>query len=172
MLNLKEAAVLLKTEGIAHDEQDVIRWILDGKLKAKRTKSLNIDYVIEPIDLAAFMIEKLIEKRIQKYGVDYLKWEKTFSDNKRLKEENEELKAKIRIEQTKVRGLKRMLQAEYALSEEPSPLTYVSLLGLDANADKEIIKKEFKKILKALHPDRGGDERLFRVFYEHYDKAK
>ncbi|WML39464.1 J domain-containing protein [Neobacillus sp. OS1-2] len=171
MLNLKEVTEILKDEGITDSEQVVIRWILDGKLRAKRTKNLNIDYVISPGELAAFILKKLIEDKCKQFGVDFHHWEKTFNENKHLKEENEELKTKVRIEQTKVRGLKRMLQAEYALADPP-PLTYSTLLGLDINPDKEIMKKEFKKLLKALHPDRGGDERLFRVFYEHYTKAK
>lgn len=171
MLNLKEATELLKAEGITHSEQDVIRFILDSKLKAKRRKSLNVDYVIQPIDLAAFIVYQQLAEQSKKYGIDYKHWEKTFQENKRLKEENEELKVMIRIEQSKVRSLKRMLQAEYALADSPS-VNYADLFGLEANADREVIKKEFKKLLKALHPDRGGDDRLFRVFYEHYTKAK
>ncbi|GHH96939.1 J domain-containing protein [Neobacillus kokaensis] len=171
MLNLKEATELLKSEGIINSEQDVIRLILNGKLKAKRSKSLNVDYVIHPIDIAAFILKKQIADRSKKYGIDYQQWEKTFQDNKRLKAENEELKVKVRIEQTKVRGLKRMLQAEYALTESP-PLAYTDILGLETDTDKDVIKKEFKKLLKALHPDHGGDDRLFRVFYEHYTKVK
>ena len=171
MLNLKEVTELLRNEDITNSEQVVIRWILDGKLKAKRTKTLNIDYIIKPIDLAVFIMEKKIEKKSSQFGVDYQHWEKTFNENRKLKEENEALKSRVRIEQTKVRGLKRMLQAEYALSDTP-PLTYASLLGLEQGADVEIIKKEFKKVLKSLHPDRGGDERLFKVFYDHYSKTK
>jgi curved DNA-binding protein CbpA len=64
-----------------------------------------------------------------------------------------------------------MLQAEYALSDTP-PLTLTSILGLETGADSDTIKKEYKKLLKALHPDRGGDERLFKVFYDHYDKVR
>ncbi|MFJ7726647.1 J domain-containing protein [Neobacillus sp. NPDC097160] len=171
MLNLKEVTEQLRDEGITGSEQVVIRWILDGKLKAKRTKDLKIDYLITPRDLAAFILEKQVEKKSSQFGIDYQHWEKTFYDNQKLKEENEELKSMVRIEQTKVRGLKKMLQAEYALTDYP-PLTYAALLGLEPDADNELMKKEFKKLLKALHPDRGGDERLFRVFYEHYSKAK
>ncbi|MDQ0199469.1 J domain-containing protein [Neobacillus ginsengisoli] len=167
MLNVKEVTEQLKSEGITDSENTVIRWILEGKIKAKRTKHLNIDYLITPSDLAVFILEKKIEEKSKHFGVDFLQWEKTFHDNQKLKEEIEELKTSIRIEQAKVRSLKRMLQAEYALADS-NPLTYNSLLGLDAAADQELIKKEFKKLLKALHPDRGGDERLFKVFYEHY----
>jgi hypothetical protein len=167
MLNVKEVTEQLRMEGITDNENTVIRWILEGKIKAKRTKHLNIDYIINPGDLATFIVEKKIEKKSKQFGVDFQQWEKTFDDNQKLKEEIEELKSSIRIEQAKVRSLKRMLQAEYALAN-PNPLTYNSLLGLEASADQELIKKEFKKLLKALHPDRGGDERLFKVFYEHY----
>nr|WP_263327430.1 J domain-containing protein [Neobacillus sp. Marseille-Q6967] len=170
MLNVKEVTAQLKSLGIADREEVVIRWILEGKLKARRTPDLNIDYVIQPGDLAAFILDKKMEEKIKQYGIDFHKWEKTFYENKRLKEEMEELKSSIRIEQSKVRSLKKMLQAEYALSAT-APLTYNSLLGLDAAADNDQVKREFKKLLKALHPDRGGDERLFKVFYDHYEKT-
>ncbi|MFJ5716364.1 DnaJ domain-containing protein [Neobacillus sp. NPDC093127] len=170
MLNVKEVTDQLKDLEITDSEQIVLRWILEGKIKAKRTKKLNIDYSIKPADLASFILIKLIEEKSKQFGVDYQQWEKTFHENQKLKEEIEELNSKIRIEQSKVRGLKKMISAEYALSESP-PFTYTSFLGLDPDADKALIKKEFKKLLKALHPDRGGDERLFKVFYEQYRKS-
>ncbi|MCM2532991.1 J domain-containing protein [Neobacillus pocheonensis] len=170
MLNVKEVTEQLRSHGITDSEKTVIRWILEGKIKAKRTKHLKIDFLINPGDLAVFIIEKLIEEKSKKFGVDYQQWEKTFNENQKLKEEIEELKSTNRIQQAKVRSLKRMLQAEYALSAT-NPLNFNSLLGIDVGADKELIKKEFKKLLKALHPDRGGDERLFKVFYEHYNKT-
>ncbi|MFT9597324.1 DnaJ domain-containing protein [Mesobacillus sp.] len=52
------------------------------------------------------------------------------------------------------------------------PSQMEELLGLNKNTDSQVLKKEFKKILKALHPDRGGDERLFKVFKEHYENLK
>ncbi|MFL6556770.1 MAG: hypothetical protein ACJ8MO_11700 [Bacillus sp. (in: firmicutes)] len=170
MLNVKQVTELLRDEGITASEEIVIRWILEEKIKAKRTKHLNIDFLIEPKDLAAFMFEKKIENKIKHYGVDYQNWEKTFQENKKLKEEIEEVKSNIRIEQAKVSALKKMLKAEYALSDHPA-LTFNTLFGLDAGAEKEMLKKEFKKLLKALHPDRSGDERLFKVFFEHYQKT-
>jgi hypothetical protein len=170
MLNVKEVTEQLKVEGITDNEEMVIRWILEGKIKARRTKDFRIDYMIKPGDLAAFILEKQIERKTKQFGVDYQQWETTFRENQRLKEKIEELKTTVRIEQSKVRSLKKMLQAEYALSD-PNPLTFNSLLGLDEDADNEVQKKEFKKLLKALHPDRGGDERLFKVFYDHYKKT-
>ncbi|MDR7077483.1 hypothetical protein J2Y03_002507 [Neobacillus niacini] len=169
MLNVKEVTEQLRAARITDSEQVVIRWILDGKIKAKRTKHLNLEYSIHPVDLASFILEKTIEDKTKKFGVDFHQWEKTFQENQTFKEEIEQLKTSIRIEQAKNRSLKKMLKAEYALSDSP-PLTLASLVGLDSDEDPEIIKKEYKKLLKALHPDRGGDERLFKVFYDHYSK--
>lgn len=94
---------------------------------------------------------------------------------KRLRDENEIeielLKTALQIEQTKVRCLKKMLKAEYEMSGDKG-LNFNSIFGLDISADKSIVKTEFKKLLKALHPDRGGDDRLFKVFNEHYSKVK
>jgi hypothetical protein len=171
MLNVKEVTEQLRAEGITDSEQVVIRWILDGKIKARRTKHLNLEYSITPVDLASFILEKKIEKKTKQYGVDFHHWEKTFLENQKFKEEIEQLKTSVRIEQAKNRSLKRMLKAEYDLADTP-PLTLTTFLGLDPGADIEVIKKEYKKILKALHPDRGGDERLFKVFFDHYEKVK
>ncbi len=171
MLNVKEVTEQLRAEGITDSEQVVIRWILDGKIKARRTKHLNLEYSITPVDLASFILEKKIEKKTKQYGEDFHHWEKTFLENQKFKEVIEQLKTSIRIEQAKNRSLKRMLKAEYELTDTP-PLTLTTFLGLDPRADIEVIKKEYKKILKALHPDRGGDERLFKVFFDHYEKVK
>jgi hypothetical protein len=171
MLNIKDVTEQLRAEGITDNEQVVIRWILDGKIKARRTKHLNLEYSVNPADLASFILEKKIENKTKQFGVDFHHWEKTFLENQKFKEEIEQLKSSIRIEQAKNRSLKRMLKAEYALSESP-PLTLGSLVGLEPGADIDLVKKEYKKILKALHPDRGGDDRLFKVFYDHYTKVK
>ena len=171
MLNVKEVTEQLRAEGITDSEQVVIRWILDGKIKARRTKHLNLEYSINPSDLASFILEKKIENKTKQFGVDFQDWENTFHENQKFKEEIEQLKTSIRIEQAKNRSLKRMLKAEYALTDSP-PLTLGTIVGLDPKEDTELIKKEYKKILKALHPDRGGDERLFKVFYDHYTKLK
>ncbi|MEH7255229.1 hypothetical protein V7111_24285 [Neobacillus niacini] len=171
MLNVKEVTEQLRAEGITDSEQVVIRWILDGKIKARRTKHLNLEFSINPVDLASFILEKKIENKTKQFGVDFHDWENTFHENQKFKEEIEQLKTSIRIEQAKNRSLKRMLIAEYALTDS-SQLTLGTLVGLDPKEDTESIKKEYKKILKALHPDRGGDERLFKVFYDHYTKLK
>ncbi|TDK63044.1 J domain-containing protein [Bacillus salipaludis] len=171
MLNVKEVTVHLKEEGITDSELTVIQWILEGKITARRAKNIKIDYLVNPSDLASFIIEKKIEEKTKRYGVDFQHWEKTFKENQKLKEDIEQLKSSVRIEQAKVRSLKKMLQAEYALTAAP-PLTFNTIFGLDESADPSLLKKEFKKLLKCLHPDRGGDEQLFKIFYEHYNKLR
>ncbi len=81
--------------------------------------------------------------------------------------EIEELRTALRIEQIKVRSLRKMLKAEYEMTGSQH-FNASLLLGLDVHADNQLVKKEFKKLLKSLHPDRGGNERLFKVFSEHY----
>lgn len=171
MLNMKDVIQQLNEEGITANEQLVTRWIRTGKIKTSRTTRIEIDYSIDPDDLAAFILEEKLEKVKQQFELDDQEWERVFFENQKLLEEIEELKSAIRIGQAKIRSLKKMLQAEYALSDS-KPLTLNTLLGLDSTADQQLVKRELKKILKALHPDRGGDERLFKVFYEHYNKVK
>jgi hypothetical protein len=170
MLNVKEVTELLRSEGITDREEIVIRWIFDGKLRAKRTKDYKIDFLVHPGDLATFILEKKIESKSKQFGVDFQQWEKTFYENQLLKEKMEELETTVSIEQAKVRSLKKMLKAEYSLYT-PAPYTFHSILGIDDETDQDLLKKEFKKLLKSLHPDRGGDERLFKVFYDHYKKT-
>jgi hypothetical protein len=170
MLNVKEVTELLRNEGITDSEEIVIRWILDGKIRAKRTKDYKINFLVHPGDLATFILEKKIESKSKQFGVDFQQWEKTFYENQLLKEKIEELQTTISIEQAKVRSLKKMLKAEYSLYTT-TPYTFHSILGIDDETDQDLLKKEFKKLLKSLHPDRGGDERLFKVFYDHYKKT-
>jgi hypothetical protein len=169
MLNVKETTNLLKSEGITDSEETVIRWILEGKIRAKRTKDLNINFSIDPFDLATFIVEKKIERKSKQFGIDYEHWENTFHENTSLKEKIEELEITLRIERAKVRSLKKMVKAESSLFS-PAPYTIGSLLGIEEDSDKDLLRKELRKLLKFLHPDRGGDERLFKVFYEHYEK--
>lgn len=171
MLNVKEVTEQLKNEGITDSEEIVIRWILDGKIKAKRANHYKIDFSIKPGDLAAFILEKKIESKSKQFGADYQQWEKTFGENQRLKEKILELESTVRIEQAKYRSLKKMLKAKYSNTDTDLPLTFQSLLGMEDCDDQDLLKKEFKKLLKALHPDRAGDERLFIVFYDHYRKT-
>ncbi|WP_155890293.1 DnaJ domain-containing protein [Peribacillus kribbensis] len=93
------------------------------------------------------------------------------SNEKELIQEIELLKTALQIERTKVYSLKKMLKAEYELKDSKK-LNLHDLLGLKSHEDISSLKREFKKLLKALHPDKGGDERLFKVFSDHYSTLK
>jgi hypothetical protein len=80
--------------------------------------------------------------------------EQSFQENRNLTEQIELLKTRIHIEQSKVRTLKKLLNAQIEVTE-PSTFHYGELLRLNQDSNSHKLKKEFKKLLKALHPDRG-----------------
>lgn len=46
---------------------------------------------------------------------------------------------------------------------------YYEILGLDDNATSEEIKKAYRQKAKEFHPDKGGDENIFKDISEAYD---
>ncbi|WP_226674734.1 J domain-containing protein [Mesobacillus jeotgali] len=164
MLTIKEAAKQLTSYGINATDQDVLIWIEEGLLKAEQANRRNALYKIHLKDLTDFII--------QKYNDSFTaQLESSKRENILLNEQLELLTTRLHIEQSKVRTLKKMLNAQIeASSTDPSQME--EMLGLKQNTDSQVLRKEFKKILKALHPDRGGDERLFKVFNEHYENLK
>jgi DnaJ-domain-containing protein 1 len=166
MLNVKEAAEHLTSAGIAASEDMVMIWIEEGKLKAEVAQRRKTTYKINVKDLTEFIIQKHVAQLISQN-------EQSHRENQYLTEQLELLKTRIHIEQSKVRTLKKLLNAQIE-GTEPSTFPYDELLGLKKqnSNNSQTLKKEFKKLLKALHPDRGGDERLFKVFYDHYENLK
>jgi Asp-tRNA(Asn)/Glu-tRNA(Gln) amidotransferase B subunit len=160
MLTINEAAEQLTSYGINATEQDVLMWIEEGLLKAEKAQRRNVSYKIHLKDLTEFIIQQYNERL-----------EGSKRENNLLNEQLELLNTRLHIEQSKVRTLKKMLNAQIEASgTDPSQME--EMLGLKQNTDSQVLRKEFKKILKALHPDRGGDERLFKVFNEHYENLK
>jgi uncharacterized membrane protein YheB (UPF0754 family) len=151
MLTIKEAAEQLTSYGMETTEQDVQTWIETGFLESESDK-------ITPGNLTEFVIKK---------HTDLL--EQSRDENNKLNEQLELLNTRLHIEQSKVRTLKKMLNAHIEASVAPTS-KLEDLLGLKQNSNSQELKKEFKKLLKALHPDRGGDERLFKVFKNHYEE--
>ncbi|GAM13220.1 J domain-containing protein [Mesobacillus selenatarsenatis] len=164
MLTIKEAAEQLTSYGIDAVDQDVLMWIEEGLLKAEQANRRYASYKIHLKDLTDFIIQKHNDSFTAQL-------ESSKRENNLLNEQLELLTTRLHIEQSKVRTLKKMLNAQIEASgTEPSQME--EMLGLKQNTDNQVLRKEFKKILKALHPDRGGDERLFKVFNEHYENLK
>lgn len=157
MLTTKEAAKQLTSYGIETTEQEVLTWIEAGFLHAESDK-------INLRDLIEFIIRTNSDHYTQQL-------EQSRRENSKLNEKLEMLNTRLHIEQSKVRTLKKMLNAQIEASRIDAS-KFEDLLGLKPNSSNQMLKKEFKKILKALHPDRGGDERLFKVFREHYENLK
>ncbi|WP_246861185.1 DnaJ domain-containing protein [Bacillus sp. REN3] len=165
MLNLKEAVEQLSGYGISASEKDVIRWIEDGHMNAEINKQRrNTTYKLNIKDLTDFVIKK--------YADDFSKrMEASNREKRELEEKIDLIHTRLQIEQSKVRTLKKLLNSQIE-SSGPDIIHFSELLGLKQDSNSQSIKKEFKKLLKALHPDRGGDERLFKVFHEHYENLK
>jgi hypothetical protein len=164
MLNIKEAADQMTFMGIAASEQDILKWIEEGQLKAELNQRRNTSYKISMNDLAEFVIQKHTEDSAKKL-------EQSKRENRQLNDQIQLLNTRLHIEQSKVKTLKKMLNAQIEAAGSNAS-QYEELLGLNQNSNNQALKKEFKKLLKALHPDRGGDERLFKVFNEHYENLK
>lgn len=46
---------------------------------------------------------------------------------------------------------------------------YYDILGVDKNADQDTIKKVYRQKAKEFHPDKGGDESMFKKISEAYE---
>lgn len=164
MLTIKEAAEQLSSFGIEATDEDVLKRIREGRLNAEKSQRRNVLYQIHLKDLTEYIINEQKKEFTAKM-------EKCIRENNKLHEELELLNARLNIEQSKVRTLKKMLNSQIEATAAGAP-QLEELLGLRRNTDSQVLKKECKKLLKALHPDRGGDERLFKVFKQHYENLK
>ncbi|KAF0820010.1 hypothetical protein KIS4809_1282 [Bacillus sp. ZZV12-4809] len=158
-MNITDAVAQIQKSGIKANGKDVERWIEEGKIIAERSARRQISYSIKMKDLADFIIQ-------EKEKLHRQKLEGVLLQVKDLKGQIEILNTRVHIEESKVKSLKKMVQAQKMIADDK--IQPAKLLGLKPDEDLQIIRKEFKKLLKALHPDRGGDERLFKVFNEHY----
>ncbi|MCM3092642.1 MULTISPECIES: J domain-containing protein [unclassified Cytobacillus] len=158
-MNITDAVAQIQKSGIKANGKDVERWIEEGKIIAERSARRQISYSIKMKDLADFIIQ-------EKEKLHRQKLEGVLLQVKDLKGQIEILNTRVQIEESKVKSLKKMVQAQKMIADDK--IQPAKLLGLKPDEDLQIIRKEFKKLLKALHPDRGGDERLFKVFNEHY----
>ncbi|MCM3122785.1 J domain-containing protein [Mesobacillus sp. AQ2] len=164
MLTIKEAAEQLSSFGIDVTNEEILLWIQEGQLKAERSQRRNVLYKIHLSDLIEFIVQEQKNELTNEL-------EKSKRKNQKLNEELELLNTRLHIEQSKVRTLKKMLNAQIEAAATDT-FQLEELLGLKRDTSSPVLKKEFKKLLKALHPDRGGDERLFKVFREQYEKLK
>ena len=48
---------------------------------------------------------------------------------------------------------------------------FYDLLGVSKSADAEELKRAYRKRVKRLHPDHGGDERRFLILQAQFEQA-
>ena len=48
-------------------------------------------------------------------------------------------------------------------------MNYYQILEIDINADDNLIKKSFRQLSKKHHPDKGGDELIYKKITEAYN---
>ena len=76
-----------------------------------------------------------------------------------------------------VRSLRRALvRITYYVPELPEWVRHetppcLRALGLRAPCTEEEVKRAYRRLAQALHPDRGGDTRRFRALSEQFEKA-
>ena len=67
---------------------------------------------------------------------------------------------------------KRPFTSTKYIDETPTNTKYYKVLGIPTNADKNQIKKAYRKLVLKYHPDRNGgksDAAKFRAVQEAYD---
>ncbi|MEH7440528.1 helix-turn-helix domain-containing protein [Neobacillus drentensis] len=91
MLNVKEAAEHLTSAGIAASDDEVMKWIEEGKIKAEIAHRRKTTYKINVKDLTEFII--------QKHGAQLTtQVEQSDRENRNLTEQLDYLKTQIHIE--------------------------------------------------------------------------
>jgi hypothetical protein len=66
-------------------------------------------------------------------------------------------------------GYKNPFEDLYKQLENQNRVNYKEKLGLPSTATNDDIKKEYKKLIKILHPDKGGNAKMLQNIKEEYD---
>ncbi len=62
--------------------------------------------------------------------------------------------------------------ASSGISSFSPEINYREKLGLSSTATNEDIKREYKKLIKILHPDKGGNAKMFQNIKEEFDEFR
>ncbi|WP_066174668.1 hypothetical protein [Bacillus marinisedimentorum] len=196
-MNTDQAFKKLKSAGVTDSIQTVRRWLREGKIKAKRTENRKAGYIIENDDLQRFINERTgrdKDKRIKELeykikqkerGVLAKENHKLQLEVDRLRQENLNLKMKS-MKQTidenrntsnshsffsdmSDEDLRQYRQKLFGQDLILPSKNYREELGLSSGVTNQEVVKEFKKLLRILHPDTGGNAKLFQRVKEDYD---
>lgn len=151
-MNIREVVKVLSSRGITDSEQVVRRWIRQGKLKATiRTKKEG--YKIDKLDLANFIWKRTNDNN--KGKADFLE---EFERNRELEREVERLNSEVEtLRQDKIKLLNESMQHIMGNLSTAQATNVSTLFGSEAET-----KKVFRELMKATHPDRRGNEEVFK----------
>src|SRR5690606_31690181 len=129
-MNITDAVAQIQKSGIKANGKDVERWIEEGKIIAERSARRQISYSIKMKDLADFIIQ-------EKEKLHRQKLEGVLLQGKDLKGQIEILNTRVQIEESKVKSLKKMVQAQKMIADDK--IQPAKLLGLKPDEDLQII---------------------------------
>ncbi|MGG3233962.1 DnaJ domain-containing protein [Priestia flexa] len=196
-MNVKEVTEKLKEYGITDSEQMVRRWIRNGEIKSTEIKNRKAGYDISKEDLIEFVKKRKpeaeyklkvvkLEKKIEQLKSDKhlgaweekqnmkKRLEELEKENKELQNHNWDLQKENRNLKINIASLESQLSARELSSSNAINVTgsINNFLGLPDTATKQEVRKVFKQLLKAVHPDKGGNEELFKTLQKQYEQLR
>lgn len=166
-MTVEEALVVLKKAKVTDSVQTLRRWLREGKIQSQ-FKSKKEGYEIDEVDLNRFIDERTGRDKVKK--IKSLETKLAQKERNKLTQDNH----KLQMEVDKLRS--DNLHLKFKLLSKPETETVIvyksdhrSILGLDDTATDEEVRSTYRKLIKLLHPDKGGDSKLFQKFKEDYD---
>jgi translation elongation factor EF-Ts len=165
-LNTYQAFDLLKEAGITDSIQTVRRWLREGKIKSTSTENRKSGFLIDVNDLKRFINERTgtntdevnkLKKEIELLKAENKALEHAFKTYKKINERPKEDKSKLFDD----------IMEKFMLTE--TNVDYRQKYGLSPTSSNDDVKKELKNLLKILHPDKGGNAKLFQEVKQDYD---
>jgi uncharacterized small protein (DUF1192 family) len=182
-MNTDQAFEKLNKAGVTDSIQTVRRWLREGKIKAKRSENRKAGFEVDNTDLQRFINERTgadKDERIKSLQKEIKKLQSTLDKKERgkLAQENHKLQLEVGSLRSDLSMLRmKLFKLEIKQSQQPNPINiqlnkYREKLGLSSTCSDDEVKREFKRLLMSLHPDQGGDAKLFQYFKAEYDEFR
>ncbi|MEC1757396.1 DnaJ domain-containing protein [Schinkia azotoformans] len=182
--------------GFLIDEQDLQRFINDRTGADKDEQIKKLKQHIEDIEHFHENGSKVMKNRYWQLEKENERLSKLIkSNNQELKTENQNLKdeiKKLRKEKMDLLNEKLELLDRISNIKKGNPkwqddnsfegfwkyfnvvnkVDYRQKLGLSPNCSNDEVKKEYKKLIMILHPDKGGNAKIFQQIKNEYDEFR
>lgn len=113
--------------------------------------------------------------------IDHVNWDNMHSILINCATEERDINEELDTIEKRFKEYKEQSEREYnkwynSASSGTSSLSvdvnYREKLGLSSTATNDEIKSEYKKLIKILHPDKGGNAKMFQTIKEEYDQFR